>query len=151
MFVFVLRLFVLFICQFKWMSVRLRTKWLWVRIPLQSLILIFIIITYFRPMFQTYKNQSIDLQYNSINWFLCEWNNGLKWVQTNEKKKTIFTKKQKMIPKLVRDCLQISLLILGELSQINCFLFQLKWRFWGIWENQLDWTHPGTVKRVKRS
>ena len=68
-------------------------------------------------MFQTYKNQSLDLQYNSINWFLCEWNNGLKWVQTNEKKtKTIFTKKQKMIPKLVRDCLQISLLILGELS-----------------------------------
>ena len=35
-------------------------------------------LTFFMPMFPSYRNQSIDLQWKSIDWFLYEGNIGMK-------------------------------------------------------------------------
>ena len=39
-------------------------------------------VTFFMPMFPSYRNQSIDLHYKSINWFLYEGNIGMKKVKS---------------------------------------------------------------------
>ena len=36
------------------------------------------LLTFFMPIFPAYRNQSIDLQCKSIDWFLCEGNIGMK-------------------------------------------------------------------------
>ena len=38
-------------------------------------------LTYFRLMLRSYRNQSIDLQFKSIDWFLCDWDIGLNWIE----------------------------------------------------------------------
>ena len=34
------------------------------------------------PVLPSYRNQSIDLHTKSVDWFLCEGNTGIKWVNS---------------------------------------------------------------------
>ena len=84
-------------------------------------------LTFFMPIFPLYRNQSIDLDYKSIDWFLYEGNIGMKKVKSAAPNLELFQQDNRQLFKHKNG--HIYLLYMMHIVVIKYFMkWHRKWR-----------------------